>query len=61
MRSFLVLPPATTAGQVTIMNANVILGLIELFAYWGSLYAATGMWWINLTVKFMNWYERQEF
>jgi hypothetical protein len=43
------------------MNANVILGLIELFAYWGSLYAATGMWWINLTVKFMNWYERQEF
>jgi hypothetical protein len=43
------------------MNANVILGLFELFAYWGMIYAATGMWWINLTVKFMNWFERQEF
>lgn len=43
------------------MNMNVIIGLAELFTYWCAIYAAAGMWWINLTVTFQAWFGRQEF
>lgn len=39
------------------MTASVFLGLSELFTYWGLIYLATGMWWVNLTIRFSDWIE----
>jgi hypothetical protein len=37
---------------------EVIVGLVELFSYWGALYAMAGTWWMGLTLRLMEWAER---
>jgi hypothetical protein len=39
------------------MSANVILGLVELLAFWATLYAAIGTWYIPWHL--MEWAIRQ--
>jgi hypothetical protein len=36
------------------MNTQVIVGLVELFAYWGTLYALAGTWWLDMSVWLMD-------
>ena len=36
---------------------EVIFGLVELFSYWGALYALMGAWWMGGLLRVIEWAE----